>query len=112
MTTLSVRHTVSDFDTWKSAFDSHEPARRSHGATEHRVVRDGNDIEVLIDFPTVDFVPWKNGPVMRSQLSNVTGTWGVSDALVGVGSSAVTWFPPNVLARASPLPSGAGASGR
>ena len=54
MTTLSVRHTVSDFDTWKSAFDSHAPARRSHGATEHRVVRDGNDIEVLIDFPTVD----------------------------------------------------------
>jgi len=54
MTTLSVRHTVSDFDTWKSAFDSHEPARRSHGATQHRVVRDGNDIEVLIDFPTVD----------------------------------------------------------
>ena len=54
MTTLSVRHTVSDFDTWKSAFDSHAPVRRTHGATEHRVVRDGTDIEVLIEFPTSD----------------------------------------------------------
>ena len=54
MTTLSVRHTVNDFDTWKSAFDNHEPARRSHGATGHRVVRSGDDIEVLIDFPSVE----------------------------------------------------------
>lgn len=50
MTTLAVRHTVQDYDTWKGAFDSHEPVRRSHGATGHRVLRDGRDVLVLIDF--------------------------------------------------------------
>ena len=30
MTTLAVRHTVSDFDTWKSAFDGHATVRSSH----------------------------------------------------------------------------------
>ena len=52
MTTLAVRHTVQDFDLWKAAFDAHAAARRSHGATGHRVLRDGQDILVLIDFDT------------------------------------------------------------
>jgi hypothetical protein len=51
MTTLAVRHTVSDFDTWKSAFDGHESVRTGHGATGARVLHDGNEILVLIDFP-------------------------------------------------------------
>ena len=44
MTTLAVRHTVQDFDVWKAAFDAHAAARRGHGATGHRVLRDGQDI--------------------------------------------------------------------
>ena len=52
MTTLAVRHTVQDFDVWKAAFDAHAAARRGHGATGHRVLRDGQDILVLIDFDT------------------------------------------------------------
>ena len=52
MTTLAVRHTVQDFGVWKSAFDAHAAARRSHGATGHRVLRDGQDVLVLIDFDT------------------------------------------------------------
>ena len=52
MTTLAVRHTVQDFDTWKLAFDAHQAARRGHGATGHRVLRDGQDVLVLIDFDT------------------------------------------------------------
>jgi hypothetical protein len=50
MTTLAVRHTVQDFDVWKAAFDAHAAARRSHGATGHRVLRNGQDLLVLIDF--------------------------------------------------------------
>ena len=50
MTTLAVRHTVQDYGTWKGAFDAHEAVRRSHGATGHRVLRDGNDLLILIDF--------------------------------------------------------------
>jgi uncharacterized protein (DUF1330 family) len=52
MTTLAVRHTVQDFDVWKAAFDAHAAARRDHGATGHRVLREGQDILVLIDFDT------------------------------------------------------------
>ena len=51
MTTLAVRHTVSDFDNWKSAFDGHSSVRASHGATSARVLHDGNAVLVLIDFP-------------------------------------------------------------
>jgi hypothetical protein len=50
MTTLAVRHTVQDFSAWKASFDAHADARRSHGATGHRVLRDGQDVLVLIDF--------------------------------------------------------------
>jgi hypothetical protein len=51
MTTLAVRHSVSDFDTWKTAFDGHASVRDGHGATGSRVLHDGNAILVLIDFP-------------------------------------------------------------
>ena len=51
MTTLTVRQSVADYDTWEAAFDGHEEVRRSHGATGHRVLRDGTDVLVLVDFP-------------------------------------------------------------
>jgi hypothetical protein len=51
MTTLAVRHTVSDFDTWKPVFDGHAGVRAGHGATSTRVLHDGNTVLVLIDFP-------------------------------------------------------------
>jgi hypothetical protein len=51
MTTLTVRHSVPDYAAWKSVFDTHGEIRRSHGATGHRVLRDGNDILVLLEFP-------------------------------------------------------------
>jgi uncharacterized protein (DUF1330 family) len=54
MTTLAVRHSVSDYDTWKAVFDAHGGARQSHGATGHRVLRDGNDLLVLVEFPDAD----------------------------------------------------------
>ena len=51
MTTLAVRHTVADFDTWKAGFDGHDDVRRSHGSTGYRVLRDGNSVLALIEFP-------------------------------------------------------------
>jgi len=51
MTTLAVRHTVSDFDTWKSVFDGHASVRTGHGSTGQRVLHDGNTVLALIDFP-------------------------------------------------------------
>jgi hypothetical protein len=54
MTVLAVRHTVSDFDAWKNGFDAHETTRRQHRCSAHRVLRDGNDLLVLMDFPSAD----------------------------------------------------------
>jgi len=53
MATLVVQHSVSDFDTWKNSFDAHASVRAGHGATSHRVLHDGNDVIVLIEFPDV-----------------------------------------------------------
>jgi hypothetical protein len=51
MTTLAVHHSVENYDTWKAAFDEHAAVRQSHGSTGHRVLRDGNDLLVLLEFP-------------------------------------------------------------
>jgi hypothetical protein len=51
MITAAVRHTVNDFDTWKPVFDEHGSVRAQHGATGTRVLHDGNNVLVLIDFP-------------------------------------------------------------
>jgi hypothetical protein len=49
-TTLLVQHTVENFEDWKLGFDAHDSARRLHGGQGHRVLRDGNDVTVLITF--------------------------------------------------------------
>jgi uncharacterized protein (DUF1330 family) len=54
MTTLAARHSVADYDTWKAVFDEHASIRRDHGATGHRVLRDGNDLLVLVEFPDAE----------------------------------------------------------
>jgi hypothetical protein len=51
MTTLAVRHTVADFDAWSAGFKNHGEVRRSHGATGHRVLKEGNNVLALIEFP-------------------------------------------------------------
>ena len=55
MVILVVHHRVADFDAWKQVFDEHEPVRRGHGETEHRVYRELNDpnrVVVHNDFPS------------------------------------------------------------
>ena len=48
---LVVRHTVADFDTWKSAFDAEEDQRRAASAVGHHINRaedNPNDLSVYI----------------------------------------------------------------
>ena len=67
MTTLTVRHSVPDFDAWKSVFDNHIDVRRSHGATGHQVLRDGDDVLVLVDFPDAGAVrSFQSDPSLRA----------------------------------------------
>lgn len=51
MTTLLVTHPVSDFDQWREAFDAASGVRERHGATEVRVLRDGDTVVGLLEFP-------------------------------------------------------------
>ncbi|MER5295277.1 hypothetical protein ABT382_24890 [Streptomyces pharetrae] len=56
MPTLHIEHPITDFDTWKSAFDRFAPARESAGVRHHRVQRPVDDpayIVVDLDFDEV-----------------------------------------------------------
>jgi hypothetical protein len=82
MTTLVVRHTVENYDTWKNGFDEHEKARRAHSAQGHRVLRDGNAIEVLIDFPSAaDASAFASDPALKDAMAKA-GVVGAPDISV------------------------------
>ena len=48
---LLVRHKVSDFSKWKSAYDAHSPARKEAGLKEEHLLRNlDNPNEVILLF--------------------------------------------------------------
>jgi hypothetical protein len=52
---LLVRHKVSDFSKWKSAYDSHSPARKEAGLREEHCLRNTDDPnEVILFFEVKD----------------------------------------------------------
>lgn len=56
MTTLFVRHKVTDFAQWKSAYDEFRPAQKRLGVTAEAVYRgadDPSDVTVAHEFPTL-----------------------------------------------------------
>ncbi len=56
MTTLLMKHSVADYDSWFAVFTAHEDIRTQHGATAHRVLRDGNDVVLCLDFPDAESI--------------------------------------------------------
>ncbi|MFM2072597.1 MAG: hypothetical protein RLZZ623_2860 [Actinomycetota bacterium] len=57
MSILRIEHPITDFETWKDAFDRFSDARRHAGVRSHRVLRPVDDPSyVLIDleFDTAD----------------------------------------------------------
>lgn len=56
MTTVAVRHRVTDFDAWRAAYDEHGEVRRKLGETGDRVLRsaeDPNEVLVLTYWPAL-----------------------------------------------------------
>lgn len=54
MTTLHIEHAISDFTTWRAAFDRFAPARAEAGVRSHTIRRptdDPNYVLVDLDFP-------------------------------------------------------------
>ena len=56
MATLHIEHPITDFSTWKRAFDSFSDARTRAGVTAHRLHQPPEDpryIVIQLDFPSV-----------------------------------------------------------
>lgn len=56
MATVAVRHRVSDYDTWKIAYDEHGTNRKEHGCTGDEILRgeaDPNEVLVLTHWPSM-----------------------------------------------------------
>ena len=57
MPTLHIEHPITDFATWRAAFDRFAEQRRAAGVTDHRVWRPVDDqryVVVDLDFATTD----------------------------------------------------------
>lgn len=57
MATMFVRHTVSNYEAWRKAFDDFAPVQKAKGVTSKDVYRaadNPNDITVTHDFATVE----------------------------------------------------------
>lgn len=57
MVTLHIEHPITDYDTWRAAFDGFAEVRRKAGAVAERVARPVDDpryIVVGLDFDTKD----------------------------------------------------------
>lgn len=76
---LFVRHTVSDYASWRKVFDEVEPLRVRHGCTAKRVMHipgNPNDVAGTHDFPTVaQAEAFANDPELRAAMERggVTG---------------------------------------
>ena len=56
MSHLFVRHTVENFDTWKSAYDEHGATRSSFGISDlalHRGADNPNDVTMVFDLESL-----------------------------------------------------------
>lgn len=79
MTTLVVRHTVTDYDAWKKVFDGHAGVRRGHGSTGQRLLRDGNEVLALIEFPDpTSAQAFQSDPSLKDAMMNA-GVVGAPD---------------------------------
>ncbi|MHA6692083.1 hypothetical protein [Devosia sp. A449] len=57
MATLHIEHRITDFSTWKAAFNRFESLRSDAGVTAYRIYQPHDDpayIMVQLDFPSVD----------------------------------------------------------
>ena len=55
MATLHIEHPVTDFSTWKAAFDRFAQVREESGVRGHRILRpvdDAHYVVIDLDFPT------------------------------------------------------------
>jgi hypothetical protein len=88
MFTLSIEHAISDFPTWKQAFDRFGEAREQAGVLSHRVRRPVDDPNYLVI--ELDFEARENADAFQQFLHSVV--WSNADAapaLVGTPETRI-----------------------
>jgi hypothetical protein len=87
MATLHIRHAITDFDVWTSAFDKFADARRDAGVRAHRVQRPVDDpAYVVID---LDFDTREAAESFRDFLNTKVWNTGAAPALIGTPETMV-----------------------
>jgi hypothetical protein len=81
MNTLHIEHAITDYATWKAAFDRFADMRRTAGCRHHRVARPvGDDHYVVID---LDFATAAEAEKFLGFLTTNVWNTGNAPALVG-----------------------------
>lgn len=82
MHTLRIEHKISDYDTWRAAFDRDPIGRPASGVLQHRVLRPLDDPHyILLD---LDFASRQEADMFLDRLHNeVWGSRRDAPALVG-----------------------------
>lgn len=84
MFTLSIEHGITDFPTWKSAFDRFAEAREQAGVLSQRIRRPAGDEHYLVI--ELDFSSREQAEGFRQFLHNVV--WASRDASPGLAGDA------------------------
>lgn len=88
MFTLSIEHAISDFATWKQAFDRFAEARENAGVVSHRIRRPVGDPHYLVI--ELDFEAQEEAQGFRQFLQSVVwANRNASPALVGAPETRV-----------------------
>ena len=88
MFTLSIEHAISDFPTWKQAFDRFAEARERAGVRSHRIRRPVGDPRYLVI--ELEFDSQESADAFRKFLDHVVWTnRDPSPALVGAPATRI-----------------------
>jgi quinol monooxygenase YgiN len=89
MTTVFVRHTISDYKTWRKAYDDFAPVQKAKGVIAQAVYRaadNPNDITVTHDFSSVEAAQaFAKSAELKSAVQNA-----------GVAGAPTIWFTNKV----------------
>jgi quinol monooxygenase YgiN len=89
MTTMFVRHTVSDYKTWRKAYDEFTPIQKAKGVTAQAVYRaadNPNDITVTHEFASVEAAEaFAKSAELKSAMQSA-----------GVAAAPTIWFASKV----------------
>jgi hypothetical protein len=86
MFTLTIEHAITDFPTWKVAFDRFADARNRAGVLAHRIRRPVDDRQYLII--ELDFETNESAEAFRRFLTTVV--WSNPDASPALSGSPIT----------------------